>query len=209
MKKRILAGMMMMILVLASAMSVSAAGSRTEPVYPSEPFEKRYVTSTEEGTFDDLKPEIQKVVEELNDKNTSSLDKDIQEKLDGKTLLTEVFDLIPIGNHSDCHERHYHEVELVVTPLTDKCEDLVILYYNGNEWKITTPIKVEGNKITVHFDELLVKGSPVGLYVNIKAGTATGTSPSTQGTSSAWMLWTAMALVVLGAGVVVSQKKRG
>ena len=51
--------------------------------------------------------------------------------------------------------------------------------------------------------------SPVAIFAT-KTATSTGsgtTSDGTVGTSSTWMLWAAAALVVVGAGVVVSQKK--
>ena len=209
MKKRILAVVMMMIMVLASAMSVSAANSRKEPVYPSGSSIKKYETSTDEDTFKDLTKEIQDVIKELNDDKVTSLSKDLQKTLEGKKLITDVFDLWPVGDHTDCHGRHYHEVEITVDALTDKCKDVVVVYYTGTEWKTATIVKIDGNKITAKYEGLLDEGSPVGIYANVSAGTGTGTSPSTEGVSSVWMLWTAMALIVLGAGVVVSQKKRG
>ena len=49
--------------------------------------------------------------------------------------------------------------------------------------------------------------SPVAIYAEVVTGGAAGTSPSTVGTSSTWMLLVAFAIVAVGAGVVASQKK--
>ena len=43
MKKRVLAGIMMAVMVLASAMSVSAAESSTKPIEPGGPSEPRRI----------------------------------------------------------------------------------------------------------------------------------------------------------------------
>ena len=207
MKKRILAGMLMMVLVLASAMSVSAANSRTENVYTSGASVSHYTLDDSEGVFADLDDKVEAIIKELNANKATSLSLDIQKALKGKTLLAKVFDLEPVGDHKKCEEQKYHEVELTVTTITDKCSKIVVLHYSETrgEWEVLTPVKVDGNKITVRFKDL----SPVAVYANVAGGTAVGVSPSTEGTSSAWMLYSAMALIVLGAGVVVSQKKRG
>lgn len=206
MKKRLLAGIMMMVLVLASAMSVSAANSRTEPVYESGASVGKYTTNSKADAFSDLKTEIQNIIKELNAKKVTSLTADIQKQLEGKTLLSNFCDVEPVGNHDACTSRKYHEVELTVTTLTDKCSEVVVLHYSEDRavWEVIKPIKVDGNKITVKFTDL----SPVGVYAKV-ADSAVGTAPTTEGVSSTWMMWTAMALIVLGAGAIVSQKKRG
>ena len=210
MKKRVLAGMLMMILVLASAMSVSAANSRTENVYTSGESVSHYTLDDSDGVFADLDDKVEATIKELNANKATSLSLDIQKALKGKTLLAKVFDLEPVGDHSKCvgeNGRGYHEIELTVTTITDKCSNIVVLHYSETRqvWEIVKPVKVDGNKITIQLKDL----SPVAIYANVAGGTAVGVSPSTEGTSSAWMLYSAMALIVLGAGVVVSQKKRG
>lgn len=195
------------IMVLASAMSVSAAGSRTEQVHTSGASVSYYTLDDSENVFADLDDKVEATIKELNNNKATSLSTDIQKALKGKTLLAKVFDLEPVGEHSKCTTQGYHEVELTVTTITDKCSNIVVLHYSETrgEWETLTPVKVDGNKITVRFKDL----SPVAVYANVVGGTAVGVSPSTEGVSSTWMLWTAMALIVLGSGVVVSQKKRG
>lgn len=210
MKKRIVAGILMLVMMFASVMGVSAAKSRTDEVYVSGASEKRYIVDDSEGVFADLKKEAQDVVSELSAGKTTSLSSNAQKALDGKKLICKIFDLTPVGDHTECLNRKYHEVELTVTTLTDKCSDVAILYYSvtDNEWKIIEPLKVEGNKITAKYPDLTRIGAPVAIYAKVAAGGAAGTSPSTVGTSSAWMIWTAAALIVLGSGVIVSYKKR-
>lgn len=207
MKKRILAVMMMMVLVIASAMSVSAADSRTEEVHTSGASVGSYTLDDSETVFADLDDKVEAVIKELNDNKATSLSTDLQKALKGKTLLAKVFDLEPVGNHDKCTKQGYHELELTVSTITDKCSNIVVLHYSETrgEWETLTPVKVDGNKITIRFKDL----SPVAVYANVVGGTAVGVSPSTEGVSSTWMLYSAMALIVLGAGVVVSQKKRG
>lgn len=206
MKKRLLAGIMMMVLVLASAMSVSAANSRTEPVYESGASVGKYTTNSKADAFSDLKQEVQNIIKELNAKKVTSLSADIQKKLAGKTLLSNFCDLEPVGKHDECASRKYHEVELTVTTLTEKCSEVVVLHYSEDRdvWEVLTPEKVDGNKITVKYTDL----SPVGVYAKV-ADNKVGTAAPMGSTSSTWMIWTAMALIVLGSGAIVSQKKRG
>ena len=201
------------IMVLASAMSVSAADSRTEQVHTSGASVSYYTLDESETALlsgiktEAKKEEVKAIIKELNDNKATALSTDIQKALKGKTLLAYVFDIDPVGDHAKCKEQGYHEIELTVTTITDKCSNIVVLHYSVERdvWETLTPVKVDGNKITVRFKDL----SPVAVYANVVGGTAVGVSPSTEGVSSAWMLWTAMALIVLGAGVVVSQKKRG
>lgn len=199
------------IMVLASAMSVSAAGSRTEKVHTSGASVSAYTLDDSATAFDEIKKdEVKTIIQELNNNKATSLNIDIQKALKGKTLLANVFDVQPVGDHSKCTGeggRGYHEIELTVTTITDKCSNIVVLHYSvvRDVWEIVTPTKVDGDKITIQLKDL----SPVAVYANVVGGTAVGVSPSTEGVSSAWMLYSAMALIVLGAGVVVSQKKRG
>jgi len=207
MKKRIVAGILMLVMMFASVMGVSAAKSRTDEVYVSGASEKRYIVDDSEGVFAYLNQDVQKTIDELSDGKKTSLSSTIQKELDGKSLICKIFNLVPVGAHRDCDSRGYHEVELTVTTLTDKCSDVVLVYYDTqtSEWKIMEPLKVEGNKITAKYPQLQ---APVAIYAKVAAGGAAGTSPSTVGTSSAWMIWTAAALIVLGSGVIVSYKKR-
>lgn len=199
MKKKVLAGIMMAVMMMASVMSASAAGSKSGEVYTSG-------TSTDNHTtdlvFEGVEDSVLATIKELNAGKITSLSADIQKKLAGKTLVAEVVDLQHTqAGDSTCN----HEVEFTVTPLTDKCSGVVILHYDkvAKAWEIIEPISVKGDVIVAKFDNL----SPIAVYANVAEGGSTGTSPSTVGTSSTWMLWAAVAIVALGAGVVATQKK--
>lgn len=206
MKKRVLAGIMMAVMMMASVMSVSAAGSKTQEVYPSGERESFYTTDASEGVFSDLATDVQDIIKELNANKTTSLSADIQKTLSGKTLIADVFDLEPHGTHAEC-EANGHKVQLTVTTLTENCKNIVVLHYSEgrNVWETVEPTSVDykNKTITVVLKDL----SPVGIYAEVSGSGATGSSPATVGTSSTWMMWAALALVVVGAGVVVSQKK--
>lgn len=197
MKKRVLAGIMMAVMMMASVMSVSAAKSKSDEVT---------ATGTSANTHEtdlvfDVDDSVKKVIAEINDGKLTSLSADIQKKLTGKKLVAEVVDL----QHKDATATCNHEVELTVTPLTDKCSGVVILHYDkvAKAWEIIEPISVKGDVIVAKFDNL----SPVAVFAKVATGGSTGTSPSTVGTSSTWMLWVAVAIVALGTGVVATQKK--
>ncbi len=197
MKKRVLAGIMMAVMMMASVMSVSAANSKSKEVNVSG----TSATTHETDLVFDVDDSVKKVIDEINADKITSLSADIQKKLAGKKLIAEVVDL----QHKDASGTCNHEVELTVTPLTDKCSDVVILHYDkvAKAWEIIEPISVKGDVIVAKFDNL----SPVAVFANVAEGGSTGTSPSTVGTSSAWMLLVAVAIVALGTGVVATQKK--
>lgn len=207
MKKKVLAGIMMAVMVMASVMSVSAAGSRYEEAYPSDKNTAGYTTEAKADTFVDLVQEAQTAIKDMNaDKIPESLVKDIptiKETLNKKTLVTDVFDLEPFGDHPNCTKGH--TVKLVVPALKNcKADSVVVLHYSevDNKWEVVES-SVDGTTITATFKTL----SPVAIYAEVVTGGAAGTSPSTVGTSSTWMLWAAFAIVAVGAGVVASQKK--
>ena len=202
MKKKVLAGIMMAVMVMASVMSVSAAGSKSTEVYPIEGNAYSYKTDL---VFD-VDDSVKTVIDELNANKITSLSADIQAKLAGKTLVAEVVDLEPEGDHSETC-KNGHKVTLSVTTLTDKCTDVVILHYSkvNNAWEVIDKVDVDytNKTVTATYGDL----SPVAIYANVSTSGSTGTSPSTVGTSSTWMLWAAVAIVALGAGVVATQKK--
>lgn len=198
MKKRVLAGIMMAVMMMASVMSVSAANSKSKEVNATGTSATTHETDL---VFDGIDASVKTVIDEINAGKITSLSADIQKKLAGKKLVAEVVDL----QHKDATGTCNHEVELTVTPLTDKCSDVVILHYDkvAKAWEIIEPISVKGDVIVAKFDNL----SPVAVFAKVAEGGSTGTSPSTVGTSSTWMLLVAVAIVALGAGVVATQKK--
>lgn len=209
MKKRVLAGIMMAVMVMASVMSVSAAGSKSDEVEPSGDRAGSYATYAYDGVFKDLSTEAQTAIADLEagkipDSIVADI-ADIKTTLAGKKLICEVFDLEPTGGddaHKDC-ATNGHKVQLTIPALAN-CKNVVVLHYSEKnaEWEVIKA-EVNGTTLTATFMDL----SPVAIYADVTTGGAAGTSPSTVGTSSTWMLWAAVAIVALGAGVVATQKK--
>lgn len=219
MKKRVLAGLMMMVMVLATAMSVSAAPSATDSIVESGSSVGKYDITKGENEFAKKDNEDQAkhtaaiaIVKDINaDKKDVKITDAVDNAIKGKTLVQKFFDLDEVGKHDECKQRGFHTVTLKVAAMTSEWKNITLVHYSQTRevWEII-PVKAENvdytNK-TITFD--IKDLSPLAIYADIQTSGAAGTSPSTQGVSSAWMLYTAMALVVLGTGVVVYQKKRG
>ena len=205
MKKKVLAGIMMAVMMMASVMCVSAAESKSDEVNSTGDSLKGYETDL---VFDGVEDSVVATIKELNADKITSLSADIQKKLDGKSLVAEVFDLQTVegSDHTACATTG-HKVTLKVTSLTEKCSDVVILHYSkkAGAWEVIEPISVDykNGTVTAIFKDL----SPVAIYAKVATSGSTGTSPSTVGTSSTWMLLAAVAIVALGAGVVATQKR--
>lgn len=234
MKKRVLAGLLMSVMVLASAMSVSAADSKTKPVEggKTEDGNGKYVATTENPVFEELTDAAidanEKVtdkaaakasakaaaatIEKINKGEKASITTEVDKKIEGKTLVQKFFDLDETGDHNKCHQPgNKHKVTLTVDALTTGWKNIVVVHYSTDRvlWE-TIPVAdkdVDYTKKTITFE--IEDLSPIAIYADVVTGGAAGTSPSTEGVSSAWMLYAAMALIVLGSGVVVYQKKRG
>lgn len=206
MKKKVLAGIMMAVMMMVSVMSVSAAGSKSGEAYPSGSSSSSYVTYAYEGVFKDLPAEAQSAIADLEaGKIPESIVEDIADiktQLAGKKLICEVFDLQPVGDHSQC--TNGHKLQMTI-PALKNCKNVVVLHYSETRgyWEVVKDVKVDGTTLTGTFQDL----SPVAIYAEPVSGGAAGTSPSTVGTSSTWMLWAAVAIVALGTGVVAIQKK--
>ena len=232
MKKRVLAGLLMSVMVIASAMSVSAAGSKTQSVTGGETADKKgtYEVTTENPVFEELtEAEINKndkitdkaaaiasakdaaaKIEKINKGETVSITTEVDKDIKGKTLVQKFFDLDEKGDHDKCHTAGEHKVTLTVDALTTSWKNIVVVHYSTDRtlWE-TIPVAdkdVDYNAKTITF--VIKDLSPIAIYADVVTGGAAGTSPSTEGVSSAWMLYSAMALIVLGTGVVVYQKKR-
>ena len=209
MKKRVLAGIMMAAMMVASVMSVSAAGSKTEEVAVSESNTAGYTVEAKADTFKDLEAEVQTAIKDLNDGKEIPASivadiKDIKTTLSGKKLICPVFDLEPFGAHPNCTNGHTLKLDV---PALKNCDpkSVVVLHYSETRgyWEVVTEVNINGTTLTGKFQDL----SPVAIYAKVTTGGAAGTSPSTVGTSSTWMLLAAVAVVALGAGVVATQKK--
>lgn len=222
MKKRILAGLMISVMVLASAMCVSAAPSVTDPVQPGQPGD--YEVTTESPNFKNLTGDTKATIEKMNKGEEVTLPDKVNTALSGKKIVQKFFEIKPLDNHDKCEDQGYHTVTLKVTGVTN-WNDIVVVHYNTNKgtWETfsesANTLKVDRNKGTLTFDVVYadLDSTPFAIYAKgvdsgdagITGDTVVGTSPTTQGVSSAWMLFAAMALVVLGSSVVVYQKKRG
>ena len=207
MKKRVLAGIMMAAMMVVSVMSVSAAGSKTDEVEVSKDNTAGYTVEVKADTFKDLDADAQTAIKDLNDGKISDSIvadiKDIKTTLSGKKPVCPVFDLEPYGAHPNC--TNGHTVKLNVPALKNyDPKSVVVLHYSETDkaWEVVDA-NVSGTTLTATFKSL----SPVAIYAKVTTGGAAGTSPSTVGTSSTWMLLAAVAVVVLGAGVVATQKK--
>lgn len=210
MKKRVLAGIMMAAMMVASVMSVSAAGSKTEEVEVSKDNNAGYTVEAKADTFKDLDAEVQTAIKTLNEDKgeipASIVEdiKDIKTILSGKKLICPVFDLEAFGSHPNCTNGHTLKLDV---PALKNCDpkSVVVLHYSETRgyWEVVTDVKIDGTTLTGKFQDL----SPVAIYAKVTTGGAAGTSPSTVGTSSTWMLLAAVAVVALGAGVVATQKK--
>lgn len=223
MKKRVLAGLMMTVLMMASVMSVSASKSKSDEVHTSGTKADLYVVNTSKDAFDslgaedaDAKTEIaqinqgkipESVLKDIKEAQNGAVP-DIDKKLENKKLICPVFDVKPVGDHAECSTRGYHILELEV-PALKNCDpdSVIVLHYSetDNAWEVVTNVTIDGTKLTGHYRNL----SPIAIFAKTTTGGAVGTSPESGITSSTWMLWTAVAIVALGAGVVATQKKRG
>ena len=212
MKKRVLAGILMMVFVLASVMTVSAADSKKADIRVTESQKGHYVVTEGAEEFAEIKTAKQALYDAIvafNAKIDATTEAklfegtQILDSLKGKVCVTDVFDLDKINNGLPL-QNGKHQVTIEIDALTDGMTGIVVVHYDMQRgWEVITPDNVEGKKITATYDNL----SPVIIYANAPAGGGTGSSPSTAGTSSAWMLMAAVAIIALGTVVVVSQKK--
>ncbi len=217
----------MFTMVMASVMSVTAADSKTKeptiaesskPVTGSDGQQHGFIIREGADEFKNettgQPSEVKSAVLEFN-KGAITAEKmvgentEVGKKVKEKTALTEVFDLHKVGNPTKNAAGKY-EVVLVVPGLTNEYKDIIVVHYShtGNAWEV-----IEVAESNVDYTKKEIKAeftdfSPVAIFATkTAAGTGTEPSPLGVGTSSTWMLWAAAALVVVGAGVVVSQKK--
>ncbi len=211
MKKRVLAGLMMAAMVLASAMSVSAA-SKEKPVEEVGSQKGVYEVIIPPTFGNNVSDDTKEKIEKLNKDESVSISTEVDKAIKGKKIVQTFFGLEAVGTHQECDDRNYHAVTLKVDAMTTTWKNITIVYYSaeGTVWKTISgdKIKVDYDKKTLAFN-IEEDMSLVAIYADKVEEGPTGTSPSTEGVSSAWMLYSAMALIVLGTGVVVYQKKRG
>lgn len=217
MKKKILAGILIMVLSLAAVMGVSAAGSSEGSVTVVGQNSASYIIRTGADRFTDDRNNNADIVNKADilayNAGTKTLaqllgNSSVLSALNGKTDLTKIFDLHDVNGGAKAPGDNYHRVTLKVPALSNKCSEVKVLHYSveAGAWEILdqSVVDIANKKVTVVTDDL----SPIAIFAKVSGGSGSGQSPATGVQSSAWMIWTAAALVVLGSGVVIVRKKR-
>lgn len=234
MRKRILGTILAAALVATSAVSVFAAGSRTTQVtLAGESAASYQVSEGTAEAFAAVQEAAPQVVEKILQVNEGTLTlqtlveqlKDIlagqtegqtelnmteeevdalAQEVEGKSMVTQFFDLTPINDEAKTEDGKYI-VTISVPSLTEAMTNVKILHFSTERlvWEIIDPTEVNytNKQITAEFQDL----SPVAVIADIDeskaAGTdtaGTGIAPKT-GADSTWGVYAAGAVVLLGA----------
>lgn len=237
MRKRILGTILAAALVVTSAVSVFAAGSRTTQVtlvgesaasyQVSEGTAENFATAQEaapkvvekilqvnEGTLtlptlvQQLKEIVANTTEGQTELNMTEEEVDaLAQEVEGKSMVTQFFDLIPINGGVQTEDGKYIAT-ISVPSLTEAMTNVKILHFSTERlvWEIIEPndVNYTNKQITAEFQDL----SPVAVIADIDeskaAGTdttGTGIAPKT-GVDSTWGVYAAGAVVLLGAAGV-------
>ena len=234
MRKRILGTILAAALVVTSAVSVFAAGSRTTQVtlvgesaasyQVSEGTAENFATAQEAApqvvekilqvneetlTLPTLVQQLKEIVanttEGQTELNMTEEEVDaLAQEVEGKSMVTQFFDLIPINGGVQTEDGKYIAT-ISVPSLTEAMTNVKILHFSTERlvWEIIEPTDVNytNKQITAEFQDL----SPVTVIADVDeskaAGTdttGTGIAPKT-GVDSTWGVYAAGAVVLLGA----------
>lgn len=236
MKKKFFGVILAAALIVTQAVTVFAAGSRTSDVVLSNDSASWYeVYDGTEERFEEVAQSAPQTVEAILQINSGSsrlqnlaqMIRDIiaagtetlnmteaqisslEAELEGKTMVTQFFDLVPInGGRQDENGRYI--ATLSVPSLTTAMTNVRILHYSTQRalWEVITPddVDYDNQEITARFEDL----SPVAIIADIDenaADNAVGTSPQT-GVASTWALWLGAAVVLAVIAAVTFRKAR-
>lgn len=219
MKKKLFGTFLAAVLVVASAVSTFAAPSKTAQATPVGESEGKYeAAEITQESFQELAQSKPEVVEKILAVNagTETLESigeqtpEIAAQLEGKSLLTKIFDLTPVEGGVKNADGKY-VVTLSVPALSDAASDVLVLHYSTvrNVWEVITPsnVDVPNKQITAEFEDL----SPVAVIAKADAAAAVnnavGSAPKT-GAASDWALYMGAAVVLLAAAGFSVKKSR-
>lgn len=219
MKKKIFGFVLAAALVVSQALVVCAEGSKTgEAALTGDSVGKYAISEVTEDSFGDLAetaPDVLAKIQAVNSgqatlQSIAELAPELEASLEGKTLLTQIFDLSPVGDGVLTENGNYL-VTLSVPTLTAAMTDVQILHYSTqrNVWELITPSSVDSanKEITAEFQDL----SPVAVIAKVNASaaadSAVGTSPKT-GFNSGWIVWIGAAFVLMSASAVLLRRNK-
>ena len=205
MKKKILAVLLTLVMLLGCVVTVSATGSKTSPIEPTGPNAASYITTVDVGNGINFYEELTDAAIDANNKiqdkdaakqiaaealskiatanamSVVSYSDTVDAAIAGKSLVQKFFDLDEIGDHSICHNQGFHELTLRFDQMTTRWTNIVLVHFSSDRilWDVITPTVDYDNKtLTFQIGDL----SPLAVYADVLPGG--GGAPSTPSTPS-------------------------